>query len=88
MSDSPVPPLNPYFVIKDGWCSGVWSDEIVAELGRVRPDVRFESMEESFGEVGYNKENRLVISPDFPKSRVLSLKLANYALLSGGISIV
>ncbi|KAH8196272.1 hypothetical protein TruAng_009553 [Truncatella angustata] len=86
--DSPVPPLNPYFVIKDGWCSGVWSDEIVAELSRVRPDVRFESMAESFGEVGYNKENRLVISPDFPKSRVLSLKLANYALLSGGISIV
>ncbi|KAF3013492.1 hypothetical protein E8E14_005475 [Neopestalotiopsis sp. 37M] len=86
--DSPVPPLNPYFVIKDGWCSGVWSDQIIAELNRVRPDARFESMAESFGEVGYNKENRLVISPDFPKSRVLSLKLANYALLTGGITIV
>ncbi|KAI1852119.1 hypothetical protein JX265_013090 [Neoarthrinium moseri] len=86
--DSPVPPLNPYFLIKDGWCSGVWSDDIVAELNRVRPDARFEAMAESFGEVGYNKENRLVISPDFPKSRVLSLKLANYAMLSGGISIV
>lgn len=60
----------------------------MAELKRVRPDARFESMAESFGEVGYNKENRLVISPDFPKSRVLSLKLSNYALLSGGISIV
>ena len=54
----------------------------------MRPDARFESMEESFGEVGYNKEGRLVISPDFPKSRVLSLKLANYAMLSGGITIV
>lgn len=86
--DSPVPPLNPYFVIKDGWCSGVWSDDIVSELNRVRPDANFEAMAESFGEVGYNKENRLVISPDFPKSRVLSLKLANYAMLSGGISIV
>ncbi|KAH8682525.1 hypothetical protein BX600DRAFT_430399 [Xylariales sp. PMI_506] len=86
--DSPVPPLNPYFIIKDGWCSGVWSDDIVAELNRVRPDARFEAMAESFGEVGYNKENRLVISPDFPKSRVLSLKLANYAMLSGGITIV
>ncbi|KAK7985443.1 hypothetical protein PG996_005316 [Apiospora saccharicola] len=86
--DSPVPPLNPYFIVKDGWVSGVWSDNIVAELNRVRPDARFEAMAESFGEVGYNKEGRLVISPDFPKSRVLSLKLANYAMLSGGITIV
>ncbi|XXH03008.1 GPI mannosyltransferase 1 [Hypoxylon texense] len=86
--DSPIPPLNPYFMIRDGWCSGVWSDDIVAEINRVRPDLRFEEMVESFGDVGYNKEGRLVISPDFPKSRVLSLKLANYAMLSGGITIV
>ncbi|RYP06533.1 hypothetical protein DL765_009454 [Monosporascus sp. GIB2] len=86
--DSPVPPLNPYFMIRDGWCSGVWSDDIIAEINRVRPDIRFEELVESFGEVGYNKEGRLVISPDFPKSRVLSLKLANYAMLSGGITIV
>ncbi|KAI0845496.1 hypothetical protein F5Y00DRAFT_265591 [Daldinia vernicosa] len=86
--DSPVPPLNPYFMIEDGWCSGVWSEDIVAEINRVRPDIRFEEMVDSFGEVGYNKDGRLVINPDFPKSRVLSLKLANYAMLSGGISIV
>ncbi|KAI1758922.1 hypothetical protein GGR53DRAFT_524282 [Hypoxylon sp. FL1150] len=86
--DSPIPPLNPYFMISDGWCSGVWSDEIVAEINRVRPDLRFEEMVESFGDVAYNKEGRLVISPDFPKSRVLSLKLANYAMLSGGITIM
>ncbi|KAH7027789.1 uncharacterized protein B0I36DRAFT_143520 [Microdochium trichocladiopsis] len=86
--DSPVPPLNPYFVVQDGWCSGVWSDQIVAEINRVRPDIRFEELVESFGEVGYSKEGRLVISPDFPKSRVLSLKLANYAMLAGGITIV
>ncbi|KAI5859677.1 hypothetical protein GGS23DRAFT_600198 [Durotheca rogersii] len=83
-----VPPLNPYFMIKDGWCSGVWSDEIVAEINHVRPDIRFEEMVESFGEVCYNKDGRLIISPDFPKSRVLSLKLANYAMLSGAITIV
>ncbi|KAI1077606.1 hypothetical protein F5B20DRAFT_572102 [Whalleya microplaca] len=86
--DSPVPPLNPYFMIKDGWCSGVWSDEIVTEINRVRPDIRFEEMVESFGDIGYNKDGRLVISPDFPKSRVLSLKLSNYAMLSGGITIL
>ena len=83
-----MPPLNPYFVIRDGWCSGVWSDMIVAEINRVRPDIRFEDMVESFGEVGYNKDGRLVIDPDYPKPRVLSLKLSNYAMLPGGITIV
>jgi len=48
---------------------------------------RFEDLSESFGEVGYNKDGRMTISPDFPKSKALSLKLSNYALLSGGISI-
>ncbi|KAI1341173.1 hypothetical protein F5Y15DRAFT_406585 [Xylariaceae sp. FL0016] len=86
--DSPVPPLNPYFMIRDGWCSGVWSDQILTEINRIRPDLRFDGTVESFGEVGYNKEGRLVISPDFPKTRVLSLKLANYAMLAGGITVV
>ncbi|KAI1823196.1 hypothetical protein F4861DRAFT_511154 [Xylaria intraflava] len=86
--DSPVPPLNPYFLVRDGWCSGVWSEQILEEIHRVRPNIRFKEIVDSFGEVGYNKEGRLIISPDFPKSRVLSLKLANYAMLSGGITIL
>ncbi|KAK3367501.1 hypothetical protein B0H63DRAFT_83018 [Podospora didyma] len=85
--DSPVPPLNPYFILRNGWCSGVWSDAIISELNRVRPTTRFEDLAESFGEIGYNKDGRMTISPDFPKSKALSLKLSNYALLSGGISI-
>ncbi len=74
-------------MLRDGWCSGVWSDDIVSELSRVRPDARFEELSESFGEVGYNKDGRMVISPEYPRSRVLSLKLSNYAYLSGGIAI-
>ncbi|ROW14251.1 hypothetical protein VPNG_04312 [Cytospora leucostoma] len=85
--DSPVPPLNPYFILRDGWCSGVWSDAIVSELNRARPDARFEDLAESFGEVGINKDGRMVISPEFPRSRVLSLKLSNYAYLAGGIAV-
>lgn len=85
--DSPVPPLNPYFILRDGWCSGVWSDAIVAELNRTRPDAQFEDLAESFGEVGINKDGRMVISPEFPRSRVLSLKLSNYAYLAGGIAV-
>ncbi|KAI0396474.1 hypothetical protein F5Y17DRAFT_419235 [Xylariaceae sp. FL0594] len=86
--DSPFPPLNPYFLMRDGWCSGVWSEQILEEIHRVRPAIRFEEMADSFGEVGYNKEGRLIINPDFPKSRSLSLKLSNYALLSGGIGFM
>lgn len=71
----------------NGWCSGVWSDAIIAELNRVRPDARFEELSESFGVVGITKDGRMTISPDFPKSRALSLKLSNYALLHTGIAI-
>ncbi|KAK1783224.1 hypothetical protein QBC45DRAFT_126601 [Copromyces sp. CBS 386.78] len=85
--DSPVPPLNPYFQLRNGWASGVWSDVIVSELNRVRPSIRFEELAESFGEVGYSKDGRIVINPDFPRARALSLKLSNYHMLSGGVSM-
>ncbi|KAI1326177.1 hypothetical protein F5Y16DRAFT_375978 [Xylariaceae sp. FL0255] len=80
--DSPFPPLNPYFMIRDGWCSGVWNEEILEEIRRVRPDVRFEELVDSFGELSS------FMSSDIPRSRVLSLKLANYQMLPGGITIL
>ena len=73
--------------MRDGWCSGVWSDSIIAELNRVRPSARFEELADSFGVLGVTKDGRVTISPDFPKSRALSLKLSNYALLHNGISL-
>jgi len=73
--------------MRDGWCSGVWSDAIIAELNRVRPMARFEELAESFGQLVVTKDGRMTISPEFPKSRALSLKLSNYALLHNGISI-
>ncbi|KAK2067850.1 hypothetical protein P8C59_001556 [Phyllachora maydis] len=84
--DSPVPPLNPYFIYRDGCCTGLWSDAIVGEMARVRPAARFEQLSESFGEIAYNKDGRMTISPDVPKSRAMSLKVGNYALLSGGVA--
>lgn len=81
------PPLNPYFILQDGYCSGVWSDNILAELSRARPEARWMELSETFGEICLSKDGRMVISPDYPRSRVLSLKLANYAMLTGGISI-
>lgn len=59
----------------------------MAELNRVRPQARFEELSESFGEFGLNKDGRMVISPEFPRSRVLSLKLSNYQYLTGGVAV-
>ncbi|ROT39975.1 hypothetical protein SODALDRAFT_274751 [Sodiomyces alkalinus F11] len=85
--DSPVPPLNPYFLLRGNTCWGVWSDFILTELHKARPTAQFEELSDSFGEIGYNKEGRLVISTaPTSKSQFRSLKLANYALLSGSIA--
>ncbi|KAJ2898351.1 hypothetical protein MKZ38_003979 [Zalerion maritima] len=84
--DSPVPPLNPFFTLNKGWCSGVWSEKILAELSRVRPRAKFEQLSESFGDIGFVKDGRMLISPDYPRQRVLSLRLANYSMLQGAIA--
>jgi hypothetical protein len=81
------PPLNPYFIYQDGKCSGIWSDEIVAEVNWVRPHARFEELSDTFGDILVTKDGRTVIPPDYPRSRVLSLKLENYNIINGTISI-
>ncbi|KAK4136279.1 hypothetical protein BT67DRAFT_440433 [Trichocladium antarcticum] len=87
--DSPIPHLNPYFIIRAQRCAGVWSDAILAELGRARPGARFDELAETFGEMGYSKDGHVTVGADFYRSpaNARSLKLANYALLGGGVSI-
>ncbi|KAH7156527.1 hypothetical protein EDB81DRAFT_644926 [Dactylonectria macrodidyma] len=85
--DSVLPPLNPYFLLRDGVCSGVWSDSILTEMARVRPGVTFTELSESFGNIVYGKEGRMVITPEYPRTRITSLKLANYRSLAAGIAI-
>ncbi|CAK7267779.1 hypothetical protein SEPCBS119000_002725 [Sporothrix epigloea] len=77
----PVPPLNPFFLISNGRASGVWSDTIVAELNRVRPDICWVLLSDSIGERMLSMDGRLIIYAEFPKKRVVSLKLSNYAYL-------
>ncbi|EPE08532.1 hypothetical protein F503_04119 [Ophiostoma piceae UAMH 11346] len=76
----PVPPLNPFFLLENGVASGVWSDTIVSELNRVRPNVRWAELSETIGERTLSN-GRIVINAEFPKRRVISLKLSNYAFL-------
>lgn len=87
--DSPIPHLNPYFILRAQRCAGVWSDAILAELGRARPGARFDELAETFGDMGYSKDGHVTVGADFYKSpaKARSLKLANYALLGGGVSI-
>lgn len=85
--DSLLPPLNPYFLLKDRKCSGVWSDSIVTEMARVRPDVTFAELSESFGNIVYSKEGRMVVSPKNPRKRITSLKLSNYQVLANRMMI-
>ncbi|RDA93251.1 hypothetical protein CP533_6489 [Ophiocordyceps camponoti-saundersi (nom. inval.)] len=85
--DSLLPPLNPYFLLKDRQCTGVWSDTIVAEMARVRPEATFDHLSETFGNIVYSKEGRMVVSPENPHSRISSLKLSNYQALANRMTI-
>ncbi|KAI5467569.1 hypothetical protein BGZ63DRAFT_346180 [Mariannaea sp. PMI_226] len=84
--DSILPPLNPFFILRNNVCAGVWSDRILMELARVRPRASFMELSESF-DIVYNKDGRMVIAPEHPRSRVTSLKLANYRSLTTGMAM-
>lgn len=82
VAESVLPALNPYFTLRNGQCTGVWSERIVEEMARVRPEVKFPELSESFGDIFYNKEGRMVVAPENPQPRVTSLKLSNYRSLT------
>ena len=85
--DSLLPPLNPYFLFKQGRCTGVWSDAIVSEMARARPHATFAELSDDFGSVVCCKDGRVVVSPDMPRGRVLSLKIGNYQALANRMTI-
>ncbi|KAK1247232.1 hypothetical protein MKX07_002141 [Trichoderma sp. CBMAI-0711] len=85
--DSVLPPLNPFFLVQGGKCTGVWSDVILTEMNRVRPDVTFPGLSDSFGNIVYSKDGRMIIAPEPSKTRITSLKLANYRSLATRITI-
>lgn len=84
--DSPIPPLNPYFMMRNGVCSGVWSDDILTELARARPAAQFEELADTVGALTTTKDGRVTIVSDFPKSRVKSIKMSTYSLLQPNLA--
>ena len=85
--ESLLPPLNPFFLYTNGHCSGVWDDMIVAEMARVRPHVRFAELSDTFGNISYSSDGRMVVVKKYPGARAASLKLANYRSLANRITI-
>ncbi|TQV96429.1 hypothetical protein IF1G_05012 [Cordyceps javanica] len=86
--DSILPALNPYFLYQRGECSGVWSDNIINEMARARPGTKFNDLSETFGNISYTKDGRIVISPEYPRTRITSLKLGNYQIFSNRAVVV
>lgn len=73
--------------MEKGECSGVWSDAIIAEMGRARPGVHFTELSESFGDISYNKDGRMVVTPEHPRKSITSLKISNYQKFANRITI-
>lgn len=59
----------------------------MTEMARVRPDVSFAELSDSFGNIMYSKEGRMVVSPENPRTRISSLKLSNYQALANRMTI-
>ncbi|KAK1255127.1 hypothetical protein MKX08_009122 [Trichoderma sp. CBMAI-0020] len=85
--DSVLPPLNPFFLMQNGKCTGVWSEQIIAEMNRVRPETSFPGLSDTFGNIVYSKDGRMIIAPEPSRSRITSLKLSNYRSLATRITI-
>ncbi|CAI4219298.1 unnamed protein product [Parascedosporium putredinis] len=81
LAESAVPPLNPYFLMRDGRCTGVWSDTLLRELARVRPMAQYEELTENFGDLAWNKDGRLYVSTQGNRLRVRSLKISSYRII-------
>lgn len=56
-------------------------------MARVRPDVSFAELSDSFGNIMYSKEGRMIVSPENPRTRISSLKLSNYQALANRMTI-
>lgn len=87
-ADSLLPPLNPYFLLRGDACLGIWSGRILSELKDARPRAAYEELSETFGDIGINKDGRLVISgsgANYQRSQFRSLKVNNYHLLATSI---
>lgn len=72
-------------MIKDGVCSGVWSEQIVKLMAEVRPEVTFVPFVETWDAVGEYLVDKFYVHIGVRREQMKSLKLSNYGLLAEGI---
>jgi len=84
--ESPMPLLNPFFQIKDNFCTGLWSDKILIALATARPAASFVELSDDFGGISYDKEGK-VVPGEKTRTRPLSMKVSSYEAFSTVIAI-
>lgn len=82
-----VPALNPYFTLDGNRCEGVWSDEILRHLNKVRPAAQYEELAHTFPGLAWTAEGKVAVTSGPRPLKCKSLKLSNYRLLTGGIVV-
>lgn len=70
--------VNPYFQMKDGKCSGIWSDKLVELLAQHRPEIHYIALQDGFGTVDPTSDAK----DAFLRQRPVSIKLSLYRALA------
>jgi len=78
--DSPFPLMNPYFQMKDGKCSGIWSDKLVELLAKHRPGASYIELQD--GIITRQATQAAQENPFFRGQRPTSIKVSLYKNLA------
>ncbi len=86
--DSQVPALNHYFQLSRNQCTGLFSDEILQNLAKIRPAASFLAEPEQIPlDIGF-KDGVFYVPPSFSsKTPPLAIALSSYFQLSNAITI-
>jgi hypothetical protein len=78
--DSTCALLNPYFQMANNVCSGLWSDQIVETLDRVRPATRYVELSDGiYPQIG---ADNVIVGAIYPRIRPMSINASMYKILS------
>lgn len=77
--DSPLPLMNPYFQLKDGLCTGIWSDKLIDLLAQHRPEAKYMDLKNIIGSTSPTAVQK---STFHPRQRPLSIRVGFYQTLA------
>ena len=78
--DSPCALLNPYFQLLNGKCYGLWNEEILELLPKVRPGTEYQELEE--GILSSWRKVDVITGVTHPRTKPRSIKSSAYRLLA------